>query len=1009
MVAIFCICNNLFSQQTYFQQEVNYKINVQLNDENHTLKAFEEIEYINNSSTSIKYIYFHLWPNAYKNQSTALAKQLISRKNLSLFYSKEEERGYIDSLDFKVDGKSVKVEYDAENIDICKIILNEPLRSLDTLKITTPFFVKIPDAKFSRLGHNQQAYYITQWYPKPAVFDKDGWHPMPYLDQGEFYSEFGSFDVTISLPKNYVLAATGDMEDDDAEIDFLNNKVVETLERIEQKKYGGSIAFPPSSSLIKTLNFKQYRVHDFAWFADKRFNVLHDQIELPNTKKTIDTWVYFTNNQFELWKDALDYVNESTIFYSYLIGDYPYNNVSAVDGVIMAGGGMEYPNVTVIGEVDNAFQLDITIAHEVGHNWFYGILGSNERDFPFMDEGMNSLYEIRYNRAKYPHVKLGETIGIDTAINVFGVNKIPYWREHEISYFMSAAANMHQPVITNSKEFSSFNYGAIVYGKAAILFDYLRDYLTDDVFDKAMKFYFEKYKFKHPQPQDLLQTLQYFSGNDLSWFEKELLQTNNKIDYKIKRVKRNSDGSYSIKAKNKTGVAVPVNLYGFKNGKPAGMVWFKGFEKKNVLDFPPSDIDYFKLDGFDYMPDINRKNNSSRTKGLFKKTNPVRFNFITSVNESKVNNINYFPIIGYNMYNGFMAGLTLHNYSIFDKKFDYVLAPMYSFNSRNVAGFAKLNYNFYPKNIFRVISIGSSYKMFEEDEVNFANGFNQSDFRFLNYKKLTPFINFELKNSDANSSIQQSFYIQSHFIQRNSVVYNSVVTGSITNFFSTIQSSTLAIHELNYLFQNTRIINPFSFQTNVQSDGKMAKISFLFKEKINVLKKKFIDLRFFAGFFLAGTDLERGPYRFRLSGFNGHHDYLYEGNFIGRNMNTGFANSQFLENDGAMKIWTPLGQSADFLLSANIKSPTIWKFPLKVFLDIGTAGSNSMLKEKLLWDAGINFTIVNNIVEVYIPLLYSNDIKQTLTLNNYNFANTIRFTFNLQYIKPKEFIRENFN
>ncbi|MBL7918193.1 MAG: hypothetical protein JNM96_07330, partial [Bacteroidia bacterium] len=356
------------------------------------------------------------------------------------------------------------------------------------------------------------------------------------------------------------------------------------------------------------------------------------------------------------------------------------NNVAAVDGVIMAGGGMEYPNVTVIGEVENAFQLDITIAHEVGHNWFYGILGSNERDFPFLDEGLNSLYEMRYNRGKYPHVKLGETIGIDTAINVFGVNKIPYWREHEVSYFMSASANFHQPVLKKADEFSSFNYGSIVYGKSAVIFDYVRDYLGDDVFDKAMKFYFEKYKFKHPKPEDLLQTLQYFSGNDLSWLEKELLQTNNKIDYKIKKVKRNSDGSYSVKVKNKTGTSVPFNLYGFKNGKPAGMAWFNGFEKVKKLDFPPSDIDYFKIDGFDYMPDVNRKNNFFRTKGLFRKTKSPRFNFVTTVNEDRRANINYLPIVGYNMYNGFMAGLTVHNYGIYERKFDYLVAPMYSFN-----------------------------------------------------------------------------------------------------------------------------------------------------------------------------------------------------------------------------------------------------------------------------------------------------------------------------------------
>lgn len=218
---------------SYFQQEVNYIIDVKLNDVDHTLSAFEKIQYINNSHTSLNFIYFHLWPNAYKNNQTALAKQLLKQRNTNLYYSKPEERGFIDSLNFMVNGKPIKWEYDKNHIDICKLYLNEPLGHNDTIIITTPFFVKIPDAKFSRLGHTNQAYFITQWYPKPAVYDSEGWHAMPYLDQGEFYSEFGSFDVKITLPKNYVLAATGDRIDEDEEDEFLNNKVIETINHLE--------------------------------------------------------------------------------------------------------------------------------------------------------------------------------------------------------------------------------------------------------------------------------------------------------------------------------------------------------------------------------------------------------------------------------------------------------------------------------------------------------------------------------------------------------------------------------------------------------------------------------------------------------------------------------------------------------------------------------------------------------------------------------------------------------
>ncbi len=996
---------NLVAQQTYFQQEVNYKMNVVLNDKDHSLKAEQEIQYINNSNTSLDFIYFHLWPNAYKDHSTALAKQLLDLKRTEFYYSKPEDRGYIDSLDFKVNGSPVKVEFDPQNKDICKILLNVPLRSLDTIKITTPFYVKIPSARFSRMGHSGQAYYITQWYPKPAVYDKDGWHPMPYLDQGEFYSEFGSFDVSITLPQNYILAATGDRIDADAEEDFLNQKVIKTLEKIDRGLYEGDMSFPPSSPKNKTVRFKQYRVHDFAWFADKRFNVLHDQIKLPNTEKIVDTWTFFTNKNFRLWKDALDYVNESTLFYSYMVGDYPYNNISAVDGVLMAGGGMEYPNITVIGDVGDPLTLDVTITHEVGHNWFYGILGSNEREFPALDEGLNSYYEMTYVKAKYPERKLGELVGVDSTNRLLGLNRYEYWREKEISYMMSARSNIHQPLNTPAAELSSYNYGAIIYSKMAVVLDYLHDYMGDDAFNKAMQFYYENYKFKHPKPSDLLQTLQYFSGVDLGWLNKHLFSTNDKIDYSIRKVKRNDDGSYLIKVKNKAGTAVPFNVYGYKNGKVVGMAWYNGSDSTRRVDFPPSDIDVFKIDGLDLMPDVNRRNNSMRTHGLFKHAKPLQFNFITKLPDPSKNQVNYFPIAGYNLYNGFMLGGVLHNYSIYEKKVEFSLAPMYAFQSKTPVGFAEINLNLFPRSVFRKVTIGANAKSFSKaiyQTVNFAG--STSDY-YINYLRISPNMQFELQQKDRTKSVKQTISVTHHLLFNEQLNYSMSQFAQESYYYK--DHSLNQLLALNFTYKNSRIIHPFSFQMNLHYDNFMAKMFGEYKQKITVSRKKDMEIRVFAGTFLQGNDQQKGAYRFRMSGFNGYHDYLYETNYLGRNEFDGLSFGQFTENDGAFKVWTPLGQSSTYLISMNIKSPQIWKLPIRVFADIGTADVSSMNKETVLWAAGVNLNIVKDYIDVYLPLLYSNDIKETLTLNNKSFLNTVRFTFNIHQVKPREMVMNN--
>jgi len=294
-----------------FQQQVNYKINVTLDDTNHFLHADEEIEYINYSPDDLEFIYFHLWPNAYKNNKTAFAKQKISGSIMAstkFHYAREDDRGYIDSLDFRVNGQKVLWEYDPEHIDICKLFLNKPLKSGERITITTPFSVKLPHT-FSRLGHVKQSYQISQWYPKPAVYDRYGWHPMPYLDQGEFYSEYGSFDVSITLPKNYVVGATGMLQNKE-EIEWLEKKsavgsrqlanstdsIINDLGSEKPTKNGD---FPPSDPEMKTLRYVQDNIHDFAWFADKRYNVLKSEVELPHSKRKVTTWLMFTNRMLK--------------------------------------------------------------------------------------------------------------------------------------------------------------------------------------------------------------------------------------------------------------------------------------------------------------------------------------------------------------------------------------------------------------------------------------------------------------------------------------------------------------------------------------------------------------------------------------------------------------------------------------------------------------------------------------------------------------------------------------
>ncbi len=998
---------NFYSQNPYFQQEVNYKIKATLNDAKHELSAYEEITYINNSASSLTYIYFHLWPNAYKNHKTDLAKQFLSQGNSQFYFSKPEERGYIDSLEFKVNGKIVKVEYDGVHEDICKIILNTPLKSLDTILISTPFHVKLPDAKFSRLGHSGQAYYITQWYPKPAVIDNEGWHQMPYLNQGEFYSEYGSFDVSITLPKNYLLAATGDRIDAKEEEAWLMSKVKETqllisANQLKSKKN----EFPVSSNETKTVRFRQSNVHDFAWFADKRYHVLKDRITLPNSRE-VDTWIYFTDNEADLWKKALEYVDDATLYYSYMLGDYPYNHVTAVDGVIAAGGGMEYPNITIIGESSNAFNLETTIMHEVGHNWFYGILGSNERENPAMDEGLNSLYEMRYIRAKYPTKTLTELIGKDSSFKFLGLNKLKHDESYKLSYLLAARKNTDQPIAKTSTEFTSYNYGAIVYAKTAIAFDYLMHSVGEERFDEGMKFYFDNWKFKHPSSTDLLKTLEYHSGTELGWFAEEMILGKDKLDYKIIKHKDVKDGSHKITLENVGAIEGPVSLTAYKKDKLVGQVWFNGFTGSKTVGFPVSEVDKFKIDGLSNMPEINKQNNTLKTKGLFKKAEPLQLNFLAKIDNPDYTQLNYLPILGYNMYNQFMLGCAFYNYSLLQKRFEFTLAPMYAFGSNTPVGFADFQFNLHPDKVFQTVTPGIKFKSFAYDFADrdklFPNtNVTDASFFAFNYYKIEPFLKFEIKKKNPVSRL-------SHTIKLRSVILAADEDHTYTTVFETIQQSPYKkqkisyVNEAAYVFRNNRAINPFGFNLKFQQNEEFSKINLTANYEITVSDKYAAEIRMFAGTFIGGNN--KGAYRFRASGITGYQDYMYDGNFLGRSEYQGTAFSQFTEDDGGLKVWTPLGQSDTWMAGLNIKSPKFFKLPIKFFADVVFTDGQFLNTEKVLYCAGFDICIMKDIFEIYIPLVYNKDIKNTFKLNNKDsFFETIRFTFNLNRIEPRELL-----
>lgn len=961
---------NAFSQQ-YFQQEVNYTIDVRLNDKLHQLSAFEKIEYTNNSPDTLRFLYFHLWPNAYSNNTTDLAKQIFKREGRTRLFNNPDLRGFIDSLDFRVDGRPATWMLLPNQPDICQLLLNEPLLPGKSTLITTPFRVKLPKGITSRMGHINDSYQISQWYPKPAVYDRDGWHPMPYLDQGEFYAEFGSFDVSITLPDNYVVGATGNLRSEE-ELKWLEELAADTAWMSNKKATINRI--PVSSTKMKTLRYTEKNVHDFAWFADKRFHVLKSKVTLPHSGRTVHTWLMFTNVDAKFWKEAVPFINRVIRDMSDWIGEYPFNNFTALQSSLTAGAGMEYPGITVIGHVRDAYSLDRVIAHEAIHNWLYGALATNERAYPYMDEGMTSFYETRYLKKNYPDRKMWEDFLPKLKQAKFlQIEDIPMERMNELLWLTFARNNLEQPIHLAAPDFTEANYALTIYVKAALGFNYLKAYLGDSVFDATIQEYFRRWEYKHPQPDDLRTVFESNTEKDVSWFFNDYIATTKRLDYSLVRLK---DGKLLLE--NKGELVAPLVIAGMKGDSICFEQWVDGFEGQQWIDVPAGEYTELKIDPNHVMTELYRLNNNIRTSGIFPKADPIQPQLLMSIENPDKRSLMYIPAINWNRENGFMIGMAFHNGIVMTKPFQYFIVPFYTFSNSSLAGYGRFSYNLMPYNkLIRLAQFS-----LEGTRLG-APGSNS-------YHKLSTGVSVSLRPDKETHSILQNIYGK------------YTLASDLFQVLMPVKAAMKSFVQLGYTLQNIRKVNPYSLSVNLESGDSYQKVAVNYNYKLSYNEKgNGLETNLFAGSMLNNTPTN-SFYALAPSGRTGREQYLYDGLYPDRFgvYPTSFFSRQMALSEGGLVSYVndQLGYS-NWLVSLSISSSLLGKLGqagIKPFVNLvlNDHGLASNYSSPFFGEAGVKVGIWN-LFEIHIPLVVTSNIQSIKP----TIADRIRIVINLDLSK----------
>ena len=518
------------AKSQYWQQAVDYTMEVALDHKSATYSGVQKIVYTNNSPETLNKVFYHLYFNAFKPGSEMAVRQRSSadkntRFKISLDSLAPNQAGYLRVSGLTQNGVLLN-PIDSETI--LEVPLNSPIAPGKSALFELAFEGHVPDV-IRRAGKNSSegvAFSMAQWYPKMAEYDSEGWNADPYTGR-EFHGVWGDFDVKITLDKDFMVAASGYLQNAET-----IGKGYSDRKRAKTKK--GKI----------TWHYIAPMVHDFTWAADVDY--IHDTYPGPND---VDLHFFYKNDPeiIENWKRLQPHTAELMEYYNSKIGQYPYKQYSVVQG---GDGGMEYAMLTLITGGRKYGSLFGVTAHELAHSWFQHVLATNETKHEWMDEGFTSFIS-----------SLAEN-------EILNQNKDFPLEGSYRGYYALAASGGEMPQSTNANRYyHNYAYERTAYSKGAVFLGQLSYIVGKEKVFEILQTYYNEWKFKHPLPNDLRRIAERISGIQLQWFLTDWTQTTNTINYSIDAVEEAPDGT-TIRLKRKEVMPMPLEiLIQYKNGE----------------------------------------------------------------------------------------------------------------------------------------------------------------------------------------------------------------------------------------------------------------------------------------------------------------------------------------------------------------------------------------------------------------------------------------------------------
>jgi len=887
----------------------------------------QTITYQNTSQDTLHSIYLHNWMQSYSHKKTPLAKRLADEYINDFHLAKDKHRGYSHISSIKQNNQDVVFQELKNQIDVIKVNLVSPLKPNEAYRIHLQYIVKIPSDAFTKYGMTKEGdANLRYWYITPAVYDGE-WHYYSNKNLDDMFIPKSDIKLEIDYPEGYYL--TSDLNLTEASQTTNGQKVTLTgHDRLSNKLF-----------INKIKTFETFENEKLAFVT----NIKEDRLNLIDKVLSIEK--------------VSNFILEN-------LGDYPHKKLlaSQIDIDKEPVYGIDFLSKFIRPYPTN-FNYELKLLKIGLQNYLENTLLIHPRKDQWLLDGIQMYFMINYVKENYPDMKLMGSIANIWGIRSFHASSLQYNDKYILAYMLMARTNRDQPLTMAKDSLLKFNKNIANKYKAGVGFEYLDDFVNQDIVKNTIKYYVATTKLEPTSPLEFETLLKSRTSKDIDWFFNDYINTRKKIDFKIKNVKKTAD-SIQLTIKNKRHHNMPISLHTFNNDSVVSKIWVENVTKEKTITVPRNNINKLVLNYNQIIPEYNLRDNWKSLKGFSFNNKPLQFRLFKDVEDPNYNQVFFMPLLEFNnIYDGVTVGAKVYNGTLLRKSFNYKLQPKYSLNSKSVTGSGSIYYihNIENNDLFHLsYGFSGAYNSYGPD---------------LFVRQLMPSISFIFReDDDFRSNMRQALKFRYVDIRRDEDTSNLL----------DVTKPNYSIFNVNFISSNDNLINFKKWVADFQVGKTFSKVSFNYEYRKLFESNRQLNLRFFTGAFLKNNnDANSNYFSFALDRPT---DYLFDYNYLGRSESSGIFSQQYIEAEGGFKSKLDPAFSNQWISTVNT-STTLWKYIL-AYGDLGLV-KNKYSDPKFVYDSGIRINLVTDYFEIYLPV-YSN---LGWEISEAHYSERIRFKF----------------